>query len=632
MNEASNPAGNSPAENGAGEDRGAPVSVQELENVVIRFAGDSGDGMQLTGTQFSNAAALFGNDLATLPDYPAEIRAPIGTTAGVSGFQVHLGSTEVFTPGDRPDVLVAMNPAALKVSLPDLDRSTIIILNSDTFEERSLEKAGFSADPRTDGTLQSYKVYEVPLTSVTMRALESSSLSFKERERCKNFFALGLMYWMYGRSVDYTMEWINQKFSKNPAVQDANVAALKAGYFYGETTEMFGTTYRVKAARIAPGTYRNVTGNQATAMGFVAASQLSGVELFLGSYPITPASDILHELAHFKNYGVRTFQAEDEIAAIASAIGAAYGGHLSITTSSGPGIALKTEAMGLAVMAELPLVVVDVQRGGPSTGLPTKTEQADLLQAMYGRNSESPMVVIAAASPGDCFWMALEASRIAVKYMTPVMLLTDGYIANGAEPFLLPKIEDLPKFPVTFRTDSEGFFAYKRDPETMARAWVRPGTPGLEHRIGGLEKDSLTGMVSYDAHNHETMIHTRQEKVEGISRDIAPAEVYGDTEGDVLIVGWGGTYGALKTATHRLRQTGLKVGHMHMRHINPMPGNVGDVLKRYKHVVVAELNLGQLRQILRARFLVDAHGLNKVQGQPFKVSEIMARVQQIVGG
>lgn len=632
MNEASNPAGNSSAENGAGEDRGAPVSVQELENVVIRFAGDSGDGMQLTGTQFSNAAALFGNDLATLPDYPAEIRAPVGTTAGVSGFQVHLGSTEVFTPGDRPDVLVAMNPAALKVSLPDLDRSTIIILNADTFEERSLEKAGFSTDPRTDGTLESYKVYEVPLTSVTMRALESSSLSFKERERCKNFFALGLMYWMYGRSVDYTLEWINQKFSKNPAVQEANIAALKAGYFYGETTEMFGTTYRVKAARIAPGTYRNVTGNQASAMGFVAASQLSGVELFLGSYPITPASDILHELAHYKNYGVRTFQAEDEIAAIASAIGAAYGGHLSITTSSGPGIALKTEAMGLAVMAELPLVIVDVQRGGPSTGLPTKTEQADLLQAMYGRNSESPMVVIAAASPGDCFWMALEASRIAVKYMTPVMLLTDGYIANGAEPFLLPRIEELPKFPVSFRTNPEGFFAYQRDPETMARAWVRPGTPGLEHRIGGLEKDSLTGMVSYDGHNHEKMIHTRAEKVEGIARDIAPAEVYGDTEGDVLIVGWGGTYGALKTATHRLRHTGLKVGHMHLRHINPLPENVGDVLKRFKHVVVAELNLGQLRQILRARFLVDAHGLNKVQGQPFKVSEIMARVQQIVGG
>ena len=604
----------------------------EVETVVIRFAGDSGDGMQLTGSQFTNTSAMMGNDLATLPDFPAEIRAPAGTMAGVSGFQVQFGSSEIFTPGDNPDVLVAMNPAALRANLRDLPPGTLIILNSDAFDDRSIEKAGFKTDPRQGEGLNNYRVIEVPLTSLTHRALDTSPLSKKERDRSKNFLALGLMYWMYSRPLEHTITWIKDKFSKTPDYMDANIQAMKAGYHYGETAELFADTYVVRPAPIEAGLYRNMTGNQAAALGFVAASQLCGLPLFLGSYPITPASDILHELAKYKSFGVRSFQAEDEIAAVGAAIGAAFGGSLALTTSSGPGVALKSEAIGLAVMTELPLIVADIQRGGPSTGLPTKTEQADLLQAMYGRNSESPVAIVAPTTPGDCFWMAIEAARLATTFMTPVFFLSDGYIANGSEPWNVPDVKDLPAFEVKFRTEVEGFFPYLRDPSPLARPWVKPGTPGLEHRIGGLEKEETTGSVSYDPVNHERMVHLRQEKIANIANFIPEAEVFGEEEGDVLIVGWGGTYGSLRAAATRLQREGKKVSHLHIRYLNPLPRNVGPVMKRFKQVVVAELNLGQLCMLLRARFLVDAHSLNKVQGQPFKVSEIMARVNELLEG
>lgn len=606
---------------------GQPRPVQEIDSAVIRFAGDSGDGMQLTGSQFTSTSAVAGNDLATLPDYPAEIRAPAGTVGGVSGFQIHFGSMEIHTPGDQPDVLVAMNPAALKRNLDDMRPGSMMILNSDAFGERANHKAGFGGDPLADGTLEPFVVHKVPLTSMTHGALAETSLSKKEKDRAKNFFALGLMYWMYGRSLKHTLKWIEEKFASKPQYADGNTRALKAGYFYGETAELFAHSYEVKPATISPGRYRNITGNQAAAYGFIAAAHQAGLPLFLGSYPITPASDILHELSRHKRHGVRTFQAEDEIAAVGSALGAAFGGALALTTSSGPGVALKGEAIGLAHILELPLVVANIQRGGPSTGLPTKTEQADLLQALYGRNGEAPVPVVAASGPGDCFWTALEAARIALTYMTPVFFLSDGYVANGAEPWLIPDASTLPEIEVSFRTDPENFKPYMRDPETLSRPWVKPGTPGLEHRIGGLEKQAETGDVSYDPQNHEDMIRIRMAKVAGIK--VPDAEIYGPDEGEVLIIGWGGTYGSLRSATQTLRAQGRDVSHMHLRHLNPLPANVESALRRYRHVVVAELNMGQLKSVLRDRFLVDCIGLNKVQGKPFTISEVVARVSTL---
>lgn len=628
-----NPSGSKQAPaSGTGGAPSREIAIKELETVVIRFAGDSGDGMQLTGTQFTNTSALAGNDLSTLPDFPAEIRAPAGTRAGVSGFQIQFGSTRVHTPGDMPDVLVAMNPAALMDNISRLGPGATVILNSDTFDKRALEKAGATSDPREDGTLSHFNVIEVPLTSTTHRALEETPLSHKERERCKNFFALGMMYWLYSRDMSHTLTWIATKFKKNPDFVDANTRALQAGYNFGVTCDLFPTTYHISHADIQPGTYRNVTGNQATVFGFVAASQLAELPLFLGSYPITPASDILHGLSNYKHYGVTTFQAEDEIAAVSAAIGASFGGSIGLTTSSGPGIALKAEAIGLAMMAELPLVIVDVQRGGPSTGLPTKTEQADLLQAFYGRNGESPVAVIAPSTPSDCFDMAIEAVRLATKYMTPVMYMSDGYLANGSEPWRLPDIENLPKIPVKFRTDPEDFQPYERDKTTLARDWVRPGTPGLEHRLGGLEKQDGTGSVSYDPNNHEFMIRLRAEKIARIAEDIPEAEVYGGMEGDLLLVGWGGTFGALRASVQKLRADGFKVSHMHLRHLNPMPKNTEEALRAFKTVAIAELNMGQLRSLIRDRFLIDAKGINKIQGQPFKVSEVIAQVIALIVG
>jgi 2-oxoglutarate ferredoxin oxidoreductase subunit alpha len=604
--------------------------VEEIDTVVIRFCGDSGDGMQLTGTEFTRATALAGNDLSTLPDYPAEIRAPAGTLAGVSGFQLNFSSREVYTPGDQPDVLVAMNPAALKTNLPDLRAKGTLIVNTGAFTAKNVEMAGYKANPIEDGSLEQYKLYKIDISKLTATALSESGLSTKEVARCKNFFALGLMFWMYNRETEREIASIKEKFGKKPEIAEANIKVFKAGYHYGETAEIFASSYQVKAAAIEPGLYRNITGNEATALGFVAAAQLAEVKLFLGSYPITPASDILHQLSQYKNFGVVTFQAEDEIAAMASAIGAAFGGNLGITTTSGPGIALKGEAMGLAVTTELPVVIVDVQRGGPSTGLPTKTEQADLLQVMYGRNGECPIPIVAAATPADCFYMAIEASRIAIKYMTPVVLLTDGYLGNGAEPWLLPKMEELPEMKAQFRTDPSNFHVYERN-EHMARAWVRPGTPGLEHRIGGLEKDGLTGNVSYDPMNHETMVRTRAAKVANIANDIPLLNVEGPEKGDVLVLGWGGTYGACTQAAQQARAMGLKVASAHLRHLNPFPRNLEEVLRSYKKVLIPELNLGQLIQLIRARFLLDAVGLNKIQGKPFKVSEIVSKIQELVG-
>ena len=607
----------------------AAQTIEEREHVVIRFCGDSGDGMQLTGTEFTKASALHGNDLSTLPDFPAEIRAPAGTLAGVSGFQLNFSSQEVYTPGDQPDVLVAMNPAALKTNLMDLIVNGTLIVNTGAFTQGNLDKAGYKSNPLTDGSLSRYKLHSIDITKLTTLALADSGLSTKETGRCKNFFALGLMFWLYHRDTEKEVANIREKFGKNPAIAEANVKVFKSGYHYGETAEIFKTTYDVKAAAsISPGTYRNITGNEAAALGFVAVTKLTGQRLFLGSYPITPASDLLHNLSLYKNYGVVTFQAEDEIAAITSAIGAAFGGSLGLTTTSGPGLALKGEALGLAVMTELPLVIVDVQRGGPSTGLPTKTEQSDLLQAFYGRNGECPVPVIAACTPADCFDMAIEAYRIAIKYMTPVLLLTDGYLANGAEPWKLPDVDALAKIEVTFRTDPVGYKIYERDPKTLARAWVRPGTPGLEHRIGGLEKDYLTGNVSYDALNHEAMCRVRAAKVAGIANDIPLAEVNGDPTGDVLVVGWGGTYGALTQATIAARAKGIKVSSVHLRHLNPFPRNLGDILKNFKKVLVPELNLGQLSTILRGKFLVDAVAFTKVQGKPFKVAEVVDAIER----
>jgi 2-oxoglutarate ferredoxin oxidoreductase subunit alpha len=620
----------SPADHAAAVRSAKPREV--LETVVIRFAGDSGDGMQLAGTQFTIETALAGSDLSTLPDFPAEIRAPAGTLAGVSGFQLHFSSHEVFTPGDACDILVAMNPAALKMNVEDLKPNGMLIVDCQTFSEQNLRKAQYGADPLRDGSLDRYRVFEIDITKLTTNALLDSGLSNKAVLRCKNFFALGLTSWLFNRPIEPTLDWIVGKFAKTPALADANARVLRAGYNFGDTTELFHTAYHVEPARIAPGTYRNITGNTGTALGFVAAAQRAGRPLFLGSYPITPASDILHELSTYKKFGVSTFQAEDEIAAIGAALGAAFGGAIGITTTSGPGMNLKAETMGLAVMVELPLVITDIQRGGPSTGLPTKTEQADLLMAMYGRHGECPLPILASATPADCFATAFEAVRLAVRYMTPVILLSDGYIANGAEPWRIPRAADLPAIPVVFRTDPTDYHPYVRDAETLARPWVIPGTPGLEHRIGGLEREDVTGNVSYAPMNHEHMVRVRARKIAGIAAEIPPTTVHGAPEGALLILGWGSTYGAIATAVQELTAEGVAVGHAHLRYLNPLPPDLGAVLARYRAVLVPEMNLGQLVKIVRAEYLVDAHGLNKIQGRPFKVSEIVGRARALIGG
>ena len=607
---------------------------EKIEQAVIRFAGDSGDGMQITGSQFTNTVALYGNDIATFPDFPAEIRAPAGTLPGVSGYQLHFSSTDVYTPGDAVDVLIAMNPAALKVNIADLRANGILIVNSDSFKEVDLRKAQMIVNPLEDHSLDKFRLFPVELERLTRAALEHLGLDAKSMDRCKNFFALGMCYWLYNRSMDSTVRWIEAKFKNKPLLVEANKLAMKAGYSYCEATEAFQISYEIPPAQLSPGVYRNISGNQALALGFITASQKSGLRLFQGSYPITPASDILHELSQYKDFGVMTFQAEDEIAAITSAIGAAYAGALAITTTSGPGMALKTEAMGLAVAIEIPLVICDIQRGGPSTGLPTKTEQADLLQALFGRNSEAPIPVVAAATPSDCFWAALEASRIAVKYMVPVILLSDGYLANGAEPWRVPKADDIPAFPVRFAKEPNGptgnYLPYKRDPETLARPWAVPGTPGLEHRVGGLEKQDVTGNINYEPLNHEKMVRIRAAKVEAITQDIPDVEPTGDPAGDLLIVAWGSTHGAITAAVKEQRAEGRKIGHVHLRHLNPLPSNLGDVIKRYKKVLVPELNMGQLLWVLRAKYLVDAVGLNKIQGRPFKQSELEQKIEEML--
>ena len=604
--------------------------IQELDRVTIRFAGDSGDGSQLAGLQFTNTSAAFGNDVSTLPDIPAEIRAPAGSLPGVSGFQVSFSSYDIHTPGDAPDVLVAMNPAALKTNLADLAKGGIIVVNADEFTEANLRKAAYEAHPLEDGSLAGYRVIQVPMSSMTQRALKDSGLSNQQMDRSRNMFALGIMFWLYERPLEPTLRWIEGKFSKNPQVAAANATTLKAGYYFGETAELFPVHYRVPKANLAPGRYRNITGSEATALGFLTASRLSDKSLFYSSYPITPASDILHELSKYKNFGVKTFQAEDEIAAIGAAIGAAFGGSLGLTGTSGPGFALKSEGIGLAVMTELPVVIINTQRSGPSTGMPTKSEQADLLQVMFGRNGESPIAIVAPATPAECFTMAIEAVRIALRYMVPTVFLSDGYLASSSEPWLIPDLDDLPRSKVDFATDPETFQPYARDPETLARPWAVPGTPGLEHRIGGLEKSEVTGDVSYEAENHMRMVTLRTEKVARIANDIPELEVVGDSEGELLVLGWGSTYGANLSAVQRARSNGASVSCAHLRYLNPFPRNLGDVLSRFERVLIPELNLGQLRMLIRAGFLVDAIGLNKVTGRPFKISEIEEKIHALV--
>lgn len=604
--------------------------VEELQDVVIRFAGDSGDGMQLTGSQFTSTTAVLGNDIATLPDYPSEIRAPAGSLAGVSAFQINFSSRDVRTPGDAPNVLVAMNPAALKTNLKDVAEGGILIINEDAFNEQNLAKAGYASNPLDDSSLSRYLVYRIPITTLTVSALKDCGISKKEMDRCRNFYALGLMFWLYQRPMDVTIGWIHEKFGKKPEIALANETALKAGYNYGETADVIKKHYRVAPAKIAPGLYRNITGNEAAALGFVAASKLAGTPLFYGSYPITPATDILHELARHKNFGVLTLQAEDEIAAIGATIGASFAGLLGLTGTSGPGLSLKAEAIGLAVMTELPLVIVDVQRGGPSTGLPTKTEQSDLMQAMFGRHSECPVAVIAPATSGDCFHMAIEAFRIAVKFMTPVIYLSDSYLGNGTEPWLIPELESLPRIEVRHPTDPATFFPYSRDEKTLSRPWAIPGTPGLEHRIGGLEKQNIQGTVSYDPANHEFMMKLRAEKIARIAEDIPPQEIFGNPEGEILVVGWGGTYGAITSAVEEMRKKGHSISSIHIRYLNPFPKNLGDILSRFETVIVPELNLGQLSRLLKAEYLVNAVSLPKVQGQPFKIRDIVEGIQRIM--
>lgn len=603
----------------------------EVERVVVRFAGDSGDGMQLTGTEFTKAAALAGNDISTFPDFPAEIRAPAGSIAGVSGFQLHFSSSEIHTPGDAPNVLVAMNPAALKANIADLVPGGTCFINIGAFSKPNLKKAGYESNPTEDEALLSkYEVHLVDINKLVTGALSETSLSSKDKGRCKNFFALGMMCWRYERDVDPQLANIRAKFKKKPDLAEANVLAFKAGYYYGETAEVFQTTYKVRPATFAPGTYRNITGNEAIALGMVAAGQLAELPVVFSGYPITPASSIFHYLSNYKNYGVTTFQAEDEIAGAGAALGASYGGAIGVTASSGPGIALKGEAIGLAAILEVPLVVLSIQRGGPSTGLPTKTEQSDLFQTLYGRNGECPLPVIAARTPADAFYCAIEATRIALKYMTPVMFLSDGFLANGSEPWLLPKVEDLTPFPTKHHTEAEGWMPYKRDEETLARKWVVPGTKGLEHRVGGLEKDALTGNVSYDPENHQQMVDVRDAKIRKIAQECGELELKGEESGDVLIVGWGGTFGSLRQACGILQEQGKKVSHVHLRYVWPLNPKLDALTKNFKHVLVCELNKGQLRTLLRSELLVDAKGFNKVQGKPFKVAEICNAVTELL--
>ncbi|WP_371129945.1 2-oxoacid:acceptor oxidoreductase subunit alpha [Streptomyces sp. 2231.1] len=613
-------------------------TVRRLDRVVIRFAGDSGDGMQLTGDRFTSETASFGNDLSTLPNFPAEIRAPAGTLPGVSSFQLHFADHDILTPGDAPNVLVAMNPAALKANIGDLPRGAEIIVDSDEFTKRALQKVGYAGSPLEDGSLDAYQLHPVPLTTLTVEALKDFGLSRKEAERSKNMFALGLLSWMYHRPTEGTEKFLKSKFAKKPDIAEANIAAFRAGWNFGETTEDFAVSYEVAPAVAAfpSGTYRNISGNLALAYGLVAASRQADLPLFLGSYPITPASDILHELSKHKNFGVRTFQAEDEIAAIGAALGAAFGGSLAVTTTSGPGVALKSETIGLAVSQELPLLVVDIQRGGPSTGLPTKTEQADLLQAMYGRNGEAPVPVVAAKTPADCFDAVLEAARIALTYRTPVFLLSDGYLANGSEPWRIPNTDELPDLRVQFASGpnhtledgTEVFRPYKRDPRTLARPWAVPGTPGLEHRIGGIEKQDGTGNISYDPANHDFMVRTRQAKIDGI--EVPDLEVDDPHQATTLVLGWGSTYGPITAAVRRLRAAGEPIAQAHLRHLNPFPGNLGTILRSYDRVVVPELNLGQLARLLRAGFLVDAESLTQVNGMPFKAEQLAQALKEAV--
>ena len=615
--------------------------VQKLDHVIIRFAGDSGDGMQLAGDRFTQETAVFGNDLSTMPNFPAEIRAPAGTLAGVSSFQLHFADHDILTPGDAPDVLIAMNPAALKANIKDLPRGGDLIVNTDEFTKRNLTKVGYQGSPLDDSSLEQYNVHAVPITSMTVRALEAFDITRKDAERAKNMFALGMLSWLYDRPSDGTLSFLKPKFANKPEIMAANVAAFQAGWNFGETTEAFSVRYEVTPAPLKPGTYRNIVGNTALAYGLIAASRLAGLPLFLGSYPITPASDILHELARHKRFGVRTFQAEDEIAAVGAALGAAFGGSLSVTTTSGPGILLKAETIGLAVSVELPLLVCNIQRAGPSTGMPTKTEQADLLQSMFGRNGESPIPIVAAASPADCFNVAIEAARIAVKYRTPVILLSDGYLANGSEPWRIPSTSSLPDLSQEFSfaaaaeggpVDGAEFEPFRRDPVTLARPWAVPGTPGLEHRIGGIEKADVTGTISCDPDNHDRMVRLRQAKIDGIAADIAPLEV-DDPHGDarVLVLGWGSTYGAIGAGVRRVRNAGGTVAQAHLRHLNPFPPNLADVLRRYDKVLVPEINLGQLALLLRGRFLVDVISYNQVRGLPFQSAELAGVIEDVIG-
>ncbi|HZD18547.1 MAG TPA: 2-oxoacid:acceptor oxidoreductase subunit alpha [Actinomycetota bacterium] len=609
--------------------------AQEKDRVVIRFAGDSGDGMQLTGDRFTNATAVLGNDLATLPDFPAEIRAPAGTVHGVSAFQIQFASTDIMTPGDHPGVLVAMNPAALKAELASVEKGGTVIVNEDAFTDRNIQKAGYTSDPLSDGTLDGYQVFRVPMTSITVRAVEDLGLTRKEAERSKNMFALGLVSWMFGRPTDVTMNWLQRKFGDKPQVYDANAAAFKAGYNFGETTELFATSFVVKPAVVEPGTYRNISGATALAWGLVAAGERSGLKLFYASYPITPASDLLHELSRHKNFGVVTLQAEDEIAAVNVALGSSFAGHLGATGTSGPGMDLKAETLGLAVALELPMVIVDVQRAGPSTGMPTKTEQGDLLLAMYGRHGEAPLPIVAARSPGHCFDAAIEAARIAVTYRTPVILLSDTFLANSSEPWRVPDVDDLPVIDpklATVPNAGQEFLPYLRD-ERLARPWAVPGTPGLRHRVGGLEKEDGTGDISYDPENHERMTHLRRAKVEKVAEDIPPLEV-DDPDGDarMLVLGWGSSYGAIKACARRVRERGLKVATAHLVHLNPFPANTGEVVRAYPKLLIPEMNLGQLALLIRGRYLVDARSFTKVQGLPIHLDELEAEILKVMDG
>ncbi len=608
-------------------------AVEQLERVIIRFAGDSGDGMQLTGDRFTSETAVFGNDLSTLPDFPAEIRAPPGSLPGVSGFQLHFADHEILTPGDAPNVLVAMNPAALKTNVGDLPKGGTLIVDTDTFKERNLQKAGYETSPLEDGSLADYHLHEVALTSMTVGALKGiEGVTSREAERSKNFFALGLMSWLYNRPTEGTLEYVEKKFGKRPEIAQANATAFKAGYAYGETSEDFAVSYEIAPAKMPPGVYRQISGNTALAYGLIAASKLSGLDLFLGAYPITPASSILEELARHKSFGVRTFQAEDEIAAVGAALGAAFGGSLGVTTSAGPGIVLKQETIGLGIMLELPLLILDIQRAGPSTGMPTKPEQADLLMVMFGRNSESPVPVLAASTPSQCFHAAIEAARIALKYRTPVYLLSDAYLANGSEPWLIPKVEDLPDISTEFATaDGDEFMPYARDPDTLARPWAIPGTPGLEHRIGGLEKADVTGSISYDPENHDLMTRLRAAKVAGIANDIPLLEVDDPDGADTLVLGWGSTYGPIGAAVKRVRREGgCRVASAHLHYLNPFPRNTGEVLRSYDKILIPEMNLGQLLKLVRAQFLVDAIGYNRVTGSPFKAAELAEAITALV--